>query len=61
MLLTRTGATIDWQSSKVAGTPTHSMAVSTPMPPVSFLTASAAAALPALLLTVFVAPNVRED
>jgi len=49
------GATICSHSSKVAGMPTASMAVSTPRPPVIFKTVSWA--LPSVLLTVLVAPK----
>ena len=43
------GATMSSQSTKVAGTPTASIAVSTPRPPVRFMTASAAAPSAALI------------
>jgi hypothetical protein len=49
------GATIFSHSSKVAGMPTASMAVSTPRLPVIFMTVSAA--LPSVLLMVAVAPK----
>ena len=45
--------------TKVAGTPTASIAVSTPRPPVSFITASTA--LPSAALTVAVAPKRLRD
>ena len=49
------GATMSSHSLKVAGMPTASMAVSTPRPPVSFMTCCAAS--PSALLTVAVAPK----
>jgi hypothetical protein len=53
------GATICSHSSKVAGMPTASMAVSTPRPPVIFKTVSWA--LPSVLLTVLVVTSVRNS
>ena len=53
------GATICSHSSNVAGTPTASMAVSTPRSPVSFITALAA--FPSLLSMAAVAPKLFAD
>ncbi len=59
LAITPPGATRSWQSSKVAGTPTASMAVSTPLPPVSALTFADAS--PSALLIVWVAPKRASD
>src|ERR1700722_14066626 len=57
LAMTPPGATIFSQSSKVVGTPTASIAVSTPRPPVIFMIVSTA--LPSVLFTTAVAPNRR--
>src|SRR5665213_1155317 len=57
LAMTPPGPRSSSQRRNVAGTPTASMAVSTPRPPVRAITASAA--LPSALLMVWVAPNCR--